>query len=286
MIANARMYSVSPEAGSLWRSLLSAIIEQTGLPLSYVEHAAPAPLDVLWQRADMGAVFMCGLPFSLAGPQPELIAAPVPLPAEFGDEPRYWSDWVVRRDSTFDAVSDTFGRRIAFTVPGSQSGCVAALSDLMSQVSAGSTGIDPQLPLFAEVVAPTVTPLGALSAVVRGDADIAPLDAYALRLLQRYRPDLASQVRVVGQTAPTPIPPLVASGGSLPSLTAAFLEAHEIASIRALMEQLLLRRFAHPDASSYRVLRERFSAATAFWGSHPLAAVVHPAFDLTSRQQE
>jgi ABC-type phosphate/phosphonate transport system substrate-binding protein len=272
VIANARMYSVSPEVGELWRALLAQIIAKSGLPIALIDHAEPAPIDELWRRTDQGAVFMCGLPFSRAEPQPTLIAAPVPSPAEFGGEARYWSDFVVREDSAFRAVSDTYGGRIAFTVPGSQSGCVAALSYFMSAQY--------QLPLFREIIAPTVTPLGALSAVIRGIADIAPIDAYALRLLARYRPDLTSQVRIIGQTAPTPIPPLVASSRDLGALSAAFLEAHQSASIKGLMEQLLLQRFARPDSSAYTVLRERFETAVGYWNSHRLAAATHPAFAL------
>jgi ABC-type phosphate/phosphonate transport system substrate-binding protein len=272
MIANARMYSVSPEVAELWRALLLGIAEQTGLPITVIDHAAPQPIDALWQRTDMGAVFMCGLPFSRAQPQPVLVAAPVPAPIEFGGEPRYWSDLVVRADSKFHGVSDTFGGRIALTVPGSQSGCIAALSYFMSA--------DRTPPLFGEIIAPTITPLGALCAVIQRTADIAPIDSYAFALLQRYRPDLTSQVRVIAQTVPTPIPPLVGSREALDALQSAFLEAHRNASIMTLMDRLLLRCFEQPAPSSYCVLRDRFEAATRYWGSHPLASVIHPAFAL------
>jgi ABC-type phosphate/phosphonate transport system substrate-binding protein len=277
MIANARMYSVSPEAGGHWRMLLSAIGAQAGVDLSYMEYAAPAPLDALWQRPDLGAVFMCGLPFARAAPPLALVAAPVPAPVEFADQPRYWSDWVVREDSAYRTVSDTYGGRLAFTVPGSQSGCVAGLSYFMVEDAQRPLR---RPPLFGEIIAPTITPLGALSAVIRGDADIAPLDAYALRLLRQYRPDLTSQVRVIGQTAPTPIPPLVATPIASEPLAAAFLEAHENATIRVLLEPLLLRRFVRPEAAAYQALRSRFEAATAYWRARPLAAVTDPAFVL------
>ena len=89
-------------------------------------------MEALWRRTDMGAVFMCGLPFSRAEPRPVLVAAPVPSPPEFEGQARYWSDFVVRADSDFHTVEDTFGKRIAFTVPDSQSGCVAALTYFMS----------------------------------------------------------------------------------------------------------------------------------------------------------
>jgi ABC-type phosphate/phosphonate transport system substrate-binding protein len=220
----------------------------------------------------MGAVFMCGLPFSRAEPPPVLVAAPVPSPAEFGGEARYWSDLVVRADSGFRTVADTFGTRIAFTVPESQSGCVAALSYFLSAAR--------KPPLFGEIIAPTVTPLGALKAVILGAADIAPIDSYAFSLLRQYRPDLTSQVRVIGQTAPTPIPPLVASAEGLGVLPSAFLEAHQNTATVTLMNKLLLQRFVRPDPQGYRVLRDGFEAARQYWGTHPLAEVTHPAFAL------
>jgi ABC-type phosphate/phosphonate transport system substrate-binding protein len=278
MIANARMYSVDPTSAALWQTLLVAVIQEAGVPITLVEHPAPAPLEELWQRPDLGAVFMCGLPFSRTLPQPALIAAPVPSPAEFSGEARYWSVWVVKRDSAHPSVRSTFGGRIAFTVPGSQSGYVAGLSCLM-QIAQDDGGC--QQPLFDEIVAPTVTPLGALSAVIRGDADIAPVDAYAFHLLQRYRPELTAQVRVVGQTAPTPIPALVGANQYRHPLQNAFLAAHTNAASRGTVEKLLLRGFAAPDAGSYDVLRERYEVASKFWAMRPLARLTHPAFRLS-----
>jgi len=288
-IANARMYSVSTEAGAVWRNLLSAIIAQAGVPTTVIDHPAPAPLEELWLRNDQAAVFMCGLPYSRAEPQPVLIAAPIPSPAEFDGMPRYWSDFVVRKDSAFHRVEDTFGKRIAFTVPGSQSGCVAALTYLITAHRESAADAEAltavRAPLFTEVIAPTITPMGALAAVVSGAADIAPIDSYALRLLRKYRPELASAVRVVGQTVPTPIPPLVASATAasekeLAALQSAFLGAHQRATLKPLMQELLLQRFAHPHPASYDVLRASFDSATTYWRSHRLAARTHPAFAL------
>jgi ABC-type phosphate/phosphonate transport system substrate-binding protein len=272
MIANARMYSVTPEAAELWRRLLNTVIEHAGLKISLLEHAAPALLEELWQRPDKAAVFMCGLPFSRADPRPELIAAPVPSPSDFLDMPQYWSEMVVRKDSAFQNIKDTFGGRIALTVPDSQSGCLAALGYLMT--------VADRFPLYDEVIAPTITPLGAVSAVIRGVADVAPIDAYAYHLLQKYRRGLTSQLRIIGRTAYTPIPPLVASKPGLESLQTVFVEAHGIPGMTSLMERLLLKRFERPDPASYDSLRLNFETATRFWGVHPLAATVHPAFAL------
>jgi ABC-type phosphate/phosphonate transport system substrate-binding protein len=278
VIANARMYSVSPEAAALWRQLLAGIIATTDLTVRVMDYPSPLPLEELWARNDQAAVFMCGLPYSRALPRPALLAAPVPSPEEFGDQPRYWSDFVVRGDSQYHTLADTFGGRIALTVPGSQSGCVAALTLLMAMATAADADTRQPPPWFGEIVAPTMTPLGALNAVVGGAADVAPLDAYALRLLQKFRSDLTDRVRIVGHTVPTPIPPLVASRPDLAALREAFLGAHRVAALRPLMDQLLLHRFTGPAPDSYDVLESGFDAAQTYWRSHRLAEVVHPAF--------
>jgi hypothetical protein len=215
---------------------------------------------------------MCGLPFSRSDPRPELIAAPVPSPPDFHGLPQYWSDMVVRKVSRYQTIEDTFGSRIALTVPDSQSGCLAALYFLMP--------IARRFPLYQELITPQVTPLGAVSAVVDGAADVAPIDSYAYSLLQKYRSDLTSQLRVVARTPRTPIPPLVASIGGFEPLSGAFLEADRIASIAPLMRGLLLERFVRPDPNTYDALRLNFEAATRFWREHRLAATMHPAFDL------
>jgi ABC-type phosphate/phosphonate transport system substrate-binding protein len=270
MIANARMYSESPEAAGLWRRLLTAVIEHAGLDIRLLEHTAPAPIHELWQRPDKAAVFMCGLPFSRSDPRPQIMAAPVPSPPDFRGVPQYWSEMVVRRDSAFQTPADTFGSRIALTAPNSQSGCLAALYYL--------TTIAEKFPLYGEVIAPQITPLGAMSAVIDGAAEVAPIDSYAFCLLDKYRRDLTSQLRIIARTPRTPIPPLVASRPGLKPLQAAFLEADRIASMAPLMEGLLLQRFVLPDPDSYDALRLNFETATRYWREHRLAATIHPAF--------
>jgi len=132
MIANARMYAVGAQSAELWRELLSAVAAQAGLNVEVIEHAPPAAIDDLWHRTDLAAVFMCGLPYSCANPQPTLIAAPVPSPAEFAGLPKYWSELVVRIDSPYEDLQSTFGGKLCLTAPNSQSGYAAVLQYLIA----------------------------------------------------------------------------------------------------------------------------------------------------------
>jgi ABC-type phosphate/phosphonate transport system substrate-binding protein len=270
MIANARMYSVTPHVAALWRSLLGAILSDAGVAIEIVDHAPPAPISELWRRPDKGAVFMCGLPYSLATPQPELVVAPVPSPAEYGGRACYWSDVVVRADSPFQTIEQTFGHRLALTTPESQSGYAALLHALMPH--AAST------PLYREVIEPRFTPMGALTAVIERKAEVAPLDSYAFALLAKHAPELTTQVRTIMRTEPTAVPLLVASGPVSPATTEAFLAARQKPSAAALMDQLLLDHFAPPERHAYDDLKGRFLAMRAFWRRHSLAKTAHPLF--------
>jgi ABC-type phosphate/phosphonate transport system substrate-binding protein len=278
MIANARMYAVGAQAAELWRALLSAVTAQAGLNVEVIEHAPPACLDDLWRRTDMAAVFMCGLPYSRADPKPTLIAAPVPAAAEFAGLPKYWSELVVRSDSPFYDLESTLGGTICLTAPNSQSGYAAALQYLMAVDAARAAKAGARSPLYREIAAPAVTPLGAVTAVVSGAADVAPIDAYAYRLLQKYRGDLTSKLRTVARTARTPIPPLVASIEGATGLRTAFTAAHRDPALKVLLAGLELSHFVTPDPRDYDALRISFESATAYWREHPLAEIVHPAF--------
>jgi ABC-type phosphate/phosphonate transport system substrate-binding protein len=274
MIANARMYSVTPEVGAAWRRLLAAVLARAGQEggprVEIVDHAPPAPIAELWARPDKAAVFMCGLPQSLAVPRPVLVAAPVPSPAAYGGKPRYWSELVVHVDSGIETIEQTFGRRLALTTPESQSGYAAPLHDLMAYAG--------DKPLYREVVAPVLTPMGALRAVIDRQVEVAPVDSYAFALMQRHAPELTRQVRVVMRTEPTAIPALVASGNASPAIARAFIDAVDDEQLRSLMEPVLLDRFVRPESAGYDALRSRFKIMQAFWRGQALAETVHPAF--------
>jgi ABC-type phosphate/phosphonate transport system substrate-binding protein len=267
------MYSIVPPVGERWQQLLEGISEGVGVPLKYIEHRAPAPISELWGRQDLGAVFMGSLPFARSMPYPPVVAAPVPALPAFEGKAHHWADLVVRADRPFKSLEDTFGHRLAMTSMGSQSGCLAMLYHLMTAAQGGRGRA-----LYKRVIEPRITPLGAMTAVIDGLAEVAPIDSYAFSLAERYVPELTSQLRVVGRTEATPIPPLVSSGAVHPVLEAAFLEAHNNRAMAPLMAGLNIAKFVRPDVEGYDVLKRRYDAAITFWQEHPFAGSVHSGF--------
>ncbi len=261
MIANARMYSVDAVSAAAWRALLEWVMKRSGVACEVIDYPPPQPLEALWSRPDLGCAFMCGYPFARATPQPVALAAPVPSPNRYRGEAVYWSDLIVRDDSPLKAVADIFGRRFAYTAKDSQSGYHAARRFLAPYARAHG------LPLFASTVGPLITPRAVVEAIVAGNADAGPLDSYAHDLLRLHEPALATRLRTIASTAPTPIPSLVAAptirADDARRLTDALLaveHAGELASVRAA---LLLQRFDRVAAECYDALQVHAKEADA-----------------------
>lgn len=249
-IANARMYGVTPAAEAAWRALIGHVADEAGVPLEYVPYPAPAPLEALWARPDLGCVFMCGYPIALGLAPVAVIAAPVPACAWAQGRPLYRTDFIVRRDSPAQTLADTFGGRIGWTVGHSHSGFNAPRHHLLRFASRAA-------PLYREIKGPLVTARAVLDAVVAGGIDVGPLDAYWGALLARHRPELMADIRVVNSTALAPIPALVASsamdGGAVTALRAAFAAAASRPWFSELALQLDLAGFAPASAADYAV---------------------------------
>jgi ABC-type phosphate/phosphonate transport system substrate-binding protein len=242
------MYAVTPVVKAAWQHLFAWIARTSGISLEYLDHAAPAPLETLWERGDLGAAFMCGFPFASAPRKPAILAAPVPSPPRYGGKPCYCTDLVVRADSAFAQLSDTFGGRIGWTVGHSQSGYNAVRYHLLGRQAAHT----------AQWVGPLITPRRVIEAVLRGEIDVGPLDSYVHDLLMRHEPETAAKLRLVDSTAMTPIPLLVASPGiasdAVARLRRALLSCHCEPELAGMLGTLLVSRFEEVDAADYDVL--------------------------------
>jgi ABC-type phosphate/phosphonate transport system substrate-binding protein len=252
LVANARMYAVTPGVREAWQALFDWMARTSGVPLEYIDHAAPAPLETLWAREDLGATFMCGFPFASSARKPGLIAAPVPSPARYGGLPQYCTDFVVRADRQFARLSDTFGGRIGWTVGHSQSGYNAVRYHLLRYRR------EQNEPLFAEWVGPLITPRRVIEHVIEGKIEVGPLDSYVHDLLKRHEPETAARLRTVESTAMTPIPALVASPAVaddiVERLRGALVSGAIQTELAATFEALMITRFAAVNPTEYTVL--------------------------------
>lgn len=264
LIANARMYSVAPGASAAWKRLFGWLAAETGIPLTVIDHAFPAKLDDLWRRDDLACTFMCGWPWLRLGLGHQVIAAPIPDAPWASGKARYVSHFVVRADSPYRQLEDTFGARFAFTIDDSHSGYNAPRRHLMRYRRG-------EAPLFAEIVGPLTTPRRVLEAINEGRADVGPQDSFAFLLMRRHAPELTGGVRVIASTDPMPMPALVASRtadrGMVGTLREALCGLPRQPGQAALLADLCITGFEPLDPLAYD-LSERW-AQEAERGGYP-----------------
>jgi len=266
-IANARMYSVNPQAAAAWKELFGWLGRESGVDLDILDHAFPLPLVDLWSRSDLACAFMCGFPFMLATHRPRPVAAPIPAKAPIAGRPVYATCLVVRSESDFHTIEDTFDRRLGYTVAESHSGYNALRHHLLPYYRQRGAK------LYRESIGPLTTPRRVIDALLTGDIDIGPLDGYALDLMRYHQQELGSKIRVVATTDPAPIPFFVASSGCpdeivsrLQATFATFAGAPECASLR---ERLRLDAFAPVALEDYSLTLRWDAEARAAGYSQP-----------------
>jgi ABC-type phosphate/phosphonate transport system substrate-binding protein len=267
-ILNARMYAVTPTVEAAWRELLGHVTHAAGVTLAYVPYPAPQPLEKLWTRDDLGAVFMCGYPVMLGLAPVVPIAAPIPRAAWAGGRALYRTDLIVRESAPYRTLEDTFGGRAGWTVEHSHSGFNAFRHHLLAYRTQQRPA------LYREMVGNLVTARNVLDGVRAGTIDVGPLDAYWHLLIARHAPELTAGVRVLESTALAPMPAFVAAAGTdedlIVRLRAAFVAASGEPWFRPLADVLLLEGFAPAGTKSFAPLLEWDREAKA--AGYPLPA--------------
>lgn len=248
MITSFRMYNAVPRAAAAWRRLFEHVFADTGADIEIIEHKWPEPIAELWSRPDLCCGFMCGWPLTHA-PAMKAIAAPVPSPPRYQGLPRYCSEFLVREDTGWRSLEQTFGHRFGWMASNSQSGFNAPRAHLARLAS-------PARPrLFAESVGPLGSPMKALEALRAGEVDVIALDSYFLDLVRHYEPQRMRAIRCIDTTPWTPIPLLVASpgmdAGVVERLRSQLLSLDRQPAYAALLEDVLLLRFVAADVERY-----------------------------------
>lgn len=267
-VANARMYSVNPSAAAAWMELFGWLAHGSDVDLAVLDHTFPLPLADLWSRADLGCAFMCGFPYMLAAHRPRPIAAPIPTKAPVPGRPVYATRLLVRADSSFHAIEDTFDGRLGYTVEDSHSGYNALRHHLLPYYRQRGAK------LYRESIGPLTTPRRVIDAIIAGDIDVGPLDSYALDLMMRHEPQLGEQLRIVATTDAAPAPFLVAAPGCPEDIVAklqpALLTFAEAPACSSLRDRLCLDGFATVAVGDYELMLRWDAEARAAGYAQPL----------------
>jgi len=183
------------------------------------------------------------------------IAAPIPSAPWAQEQPLYRSDFIVKANSRFYTLTDTFGGRLGWTTNHSHSAFNALRHHLLRYRT-------PHRPaLYSRVVGDLGSVRKLFDSVCDGTIDVGSIDAYWHSLLQQYQPELAAQVRVIDSTATAPIPPFVASPAVpreiIDRLAAALTSAQHQEWFPPLAARVLITGFAVCTCEDFDIIRDR-----------------------------
>jgi ABC-type phosphate/phosphonate transport system substrate-binding protein len=203
MIASLPMYDLPPFQAAndrLWAGIRDRM-RAKNLPAPEALTRGAETLWPQWESPDLILSQTCGMPYRtrLHG-HVTLIGTP-----DFGVEgcpPGYYrSVFIAHKDDPRQSLSAFSGSEMAYNEDVSQSGWAAPLN----HAKAAHIALKPSLKTGGHMLS--------LQAVAEGRAPLASLDAVTFRLLQTFHPQ-AADIKVIGQTDPTPGLPLIAAKGA------------------------------------------------------------------------
>lgn len=244
------------------RAIAEYLQRKLNVPTEYITGIPWQDREALFDGGEIQVLWLCGLPYvhkaDLAESSMELLAVPVPAGARYHGRPVYFSDVVVRRESSFESFIDLSGASWAYNEPRSHSG--------FNVVRAYLAELGQREGFFGNVVE-SGAHTHSIELIMSGAVDGAAIDSTVLEWLISERGDLASELRVIDTIGPSPIPPWVISK-ELPDsfrsqIRQTLLDLHLSAPGRAVLERAQIARFVCAVDRGYDPIRRMARNAAA-----------------------
>jgi phosphonate transport system substrate-binding protein len=245
---------LAPNMLTVYAAITAYVGRQLGCPTTL---ATRTDFDA-FARGEADAGFICGLPYVSLTQSVEPLAAPVLQGARYGDQPIYFSDVIVRRESPARGLRDLRGCSWAYNDVDSHSGYNITRYALLRL---GETR-----GFFGRVVEAGYHQR-AIRLVARGEVDAAAIDAQVLAIELRNHPALGDQLRVIETLGPATIQPVVVAR-RLPAplkqaIRSALLAMGDDPSQRAALDAGFVARFAPISDAHYDDIRAMVAEARA-----------------------
>jgi ABC-type phosphate/phosphonate transport system substrate-binding protein len=218
-------------------------VSDTPEALDFERRPVPAEID-----ADTIFTQVCGYPLqTIYRGQATILGAPV-YAAKHCTGARHSGVFIVRRDSSYQHLTDLRGCRFAYNSRHSNSGMNLPRRSL-ADIAGGQR--------FLGIVTETHSQPGNIERVARGEADASCVDCVTYAFFCRHRPELGSLTRVLAVTPPSPSIPFVTSSSAPEDLKQCLRDAlFAVARSEQWMDAragLMLRDIVPIDPASYEV---------------------------------
>ncbi len=241
---------ISPEGtAESYRQLLAYLEEQLNRPVELVQRRTYREINELIERDQVDVAFVCTSAY-VEGHDTfgmRLLVAP-----EVNHQTVYRSLLIVNAESDIQTIDDLAGATFAFTDPISTTGR-AYPTALVRQM-----GYEPET-FFGRTFF-TYSHDDAIRAVASGVADAAGVDSLVYEFAVQREPELAEQVRIIHESPPFGIPPVVVgphiSANWLTTLRDLFLRMDQDPAGQEALQAIGVDRFVLIEDSVYDSVRE------------------------------
>lgn len=253
---------ISPQATlETYAPLLDYLSARLDRPVRLIQRGTYAEINELLRSGGADLAFVCGGAY-VEGQREfgmELLVAP-----QVRGETEYFSYIIVARDSSAQSLADLRGRSFAFTDPLSNSGHLAP------QWALYQMGETPEA--FFSSTLFTYSHDNSIRAVADHLVDAAAVDSLVYDFTIARDPTFSGQTRVIAKLGPFGIPPVVVHPDLDPALKAqlraALLDMADDPQGQAVLDALMMDRFATVDDSIYASIRQMASALRG-WNVSP-----------------
>ncbi len=239
-----------------YRPLLDYLGRKLGRPVELVQRRTYAEVNDLIRRNEVDLAFICTRAYVIGHRDfgMQLLAIP-----EVHGRRVYFSQIIVRKDYPALSVKDLRGAVFAFTDPLSNTGYLYPVYLLSTLGESPDT-------FFARTFF-TYSHDNAIYAVAEGVADAAAVDSLVLEYALQRDPDLKGRIRIIQQSPPFGMPPVVVGPEIRPQLRATLQEIlftmHNDPQGQEALQALDVDRFVPADDSAYNTIREMEEAVGA-----------------------
>ena len=241
---------LAPNMTSVYADVAARVGRALGVPGELIQGNGFAQL----RDGSVDVAFLCGLPYvRLCAERKGMLfplAAPILDEARYQDQPVYFSDVIVNRDTPFRCFGDLRGRSWAYNDPDSFSGWLLVRHHLV-QLGEGEA--------FFGRLSFSGFHQESIRQVLAGEVDASAIDSHVLGVERLRNPYLAAELRVVATLGPSPIPLAVATA-RVPQevqkqLREALCELGRDTESRTVLASGLIRRFTPIDDAAYDDIR-------------------------------
>lgn len=241
---------ISPQGTILsYTPLLEYLGQHLNQPVTLLQRQTYDEVNGLIRSGKVDLAFICTGAYVQGG---EELGAELLVVPQVGGETVYYSYIIVAADSGIQHFADLRGHTFAFTDPLSNTGRLSAVHRLWQQDETPES-------FFSETIY-TFSHDNSIRAVSDGLVDGAAVDSLVYDYLIQREPSLAQKVRIVEQSVPYGIPPVVVPKGADDAFKEeafrVLTNMHQDAVGRAILTALGIERFVSVDDAVYNSVRE------------------------------